>query len=161
MTESPSYFEPHAQVAMIDVGEKPPSKRTAVAQARVRLGPEAYEALTSGRLRKGDALSAAQIAGIQAAKRTHELIPLCHPVLLTHVELELQLQPQEQAVEIRAYAQAYGPTGVEMEALTAAAVAALTLYDMCKGISRDIEIEAVRLLAKTGGQSGDYRREAP
>nr|BCX00964.1 MAG: cyclic pyranopterin monophosphate synthase accessory protein [Bacteroidota bacterium] len=145
--------------AMVDVGEKSSTWRTAVAEARVRLGTEAFEALRSGQIRKGDVLTTAQIAGIQAAKRTHELIPLCHPVLLTYVELDFRLEPEDHAVRIHAYSRAYGPTGVEMEAMTAASVAALTIYDMCKGISKDIEIQSVRLLAKTGGQGGDYRRE--
>lgn len=143
---------------MVDVSHRAASPRTAVAAGRVVVGAEALELLRQGTLRKGDALAVAQVAGILGAKQASRLLPLCHDVLLQNVEIEFELDDTAGAVAIRALAKTDGPTGVEMEALTAVSVAALTLYDMCKSVARGIEITDVRLLAKTGGGRGDYRR---
>lgn len=142
---------------MVDVGAKPDTRRMAVARARVTMGADAFRLLQSGTLIKGDALAVAQIAGIGAAKRTSELIPLCHPLPLTHisVELEPRLEGEVGTVEVSASVETVGKTGVEMEALTAVAVAALTVYDMVKGHDRAVRITDLRLVEKRGGQSGD------
>lgn len=147
---------------MVDVSEKTNSARTAVATGSVIVGADALKQISENALRKGDVLTLAQVAGILGAKQTSKLIPLCHDVMLNGVDVELSLNDDTESVDIRAYTKSIGPTGVEMEALTAVSVAALTVYDMCKSVSKDIEITAIRLLAKTGGQSGDYlRREEP
>lgn len=145
---------------MVDVGAKPNTPRRAVAGGFVRLAPEALAALAAGSLAKGDALAAARLAGIQAAKKTSELIPLCHPLALTHLSVELTIDLPAGGIRIRAEARTQGPTGVEMEALTAVAGAALTLYDMAKAIDRGIIIEEIALLEKEGGRSGSWRRPA-
>lgn len=139
---------------MVDVGEKPHTPRTAQAEARVLLNKAARAALRDNP--KGDVFAACRVAGIMAAKRTGELIPLCHPLPLTHVAVELT--PKTWGVHIQTKAQTVGPTGVEMEALCAASVAALTLYDMLKAVDRGITVENVRLVAKSGGKSGPWRR---
>ena len=144
---------------MVDVGEKPDTARTATARAVVRVSPETARAVQEGDAPKGDVLSVARIAGIQAAKRTAELIPLCHPLALTSVAVELVCVPERSAVEITATCRLKGRTGVEMEALTAAGIAALTVYDMCKSVDRGMVVTDLRLLRKSGGKSGDF--EAP
>lgn len=143
---------------MVDVGRKPDTERVAVASALVLLGPVAFELVRQNQLKKGDALMVAQLAGIQAAKLTSQLIPLCHQVALSHVQVQLELDSTHHAVAIQATCRARGPTGVEMEALTSASVAALSLYDMCKAVSRDIVVREVKLISKTGGQRGDFHR---
>lgn len=143
---------------MVDVGRKPDTERVAVASAVVLLGPVAFKLIQENQLKKGDALAVAQLAGIQAAKLTSQLIPLCHPVALSHVQVRLELDHARHAAVIQASCWARGPTGVEMEALTSAAVAALTLYDMCKAVSRDIVLAEIKLISKTGGQRGDFHR---
>jgi len=153
-----SHVDERGRARMVDVSAKSLSARTAVAAGRVVLGREAFDALRAHRIRKGDALSVAQVAGVLAAKQTSRLIPLCHDVLLQTVELEFELDEATASVEIRAVAKTEGMTGVEMEALTAVSIAALTVYDMCKSVSKEIVVTDIRLLAKTGGQSGDYRR---
>ena len=158
MSDIATQADPQGGVRLVDVGEKPHSTRTAVAAGRVRVGEEAFGLIRSGNVRKGDVLSIAQIAGILAAKQASRLIPLCHDVQIKGIEVSLTLDEAEHAVEIRAYVKTNGPTGVEMEALTAVSLAALTVYDMCKSVSKRIEITDIRLLAKTGGQSGDYLR---
>jgi molybdenum cofactor biosynthesis protein MoaC len=142
---------------MVDVGAKPATVRTATAEATVRMSAAAHRSLRAGLLKKGDAVAAARIAGITAAKRTADLIPLCHPLSLTHVDVSVVLRGRNAAV-ITCTTACTGPTGVEMEAMTGACVAALTLYDMCKAVDRSATIESVRLLAKAGGKSGAYRR---
>lgn len=132
--------------------------RTAVARGRVLVGEEVVERIRKSAIGKGDVLAVSQVAGLLGAKHASRLIPHCHDVLLSGVDLDLELNEAEHAVEIRAYVKASGPTGVEMEALTAVSVAALTVYDMVKSVSRDVTITDIQLLAKTGGQSGDYRR---
>ena len=143
---------------MVDVGDKAVTRRSAVARARVVMQPETLALITTGTAKKGDVLATARIAGIQAAKRTHELIPLCHVIALTKVEIELTPNEAKSAIEIEARAEAVDRTGVEMEALTAVSVAALTIYDMLKAKDRAMVIEAIALHEKTGGKSGDYVR---
>ncbi len=140
---------------MVDVGDKPNSRREALAEAWVRLQPQTLQLILQGGHAKGDVFAVARIAGIQAAKRTAELIPLCHPLALSQVQVELQAETPD-AVRIRARCRLTGQTGVEMEALTAASVAALTLYDMCKAVDPGMRIEQVRLLEKHGGKSGAW-----
>jgi cyclic pyranopterin phosphate synthase len=146
---------------MVDVGSKPSTDRRAVARAVVRVSSQTAARIEEGDSPKGDVLGTARIAGIQAAKRTAELIPLCHPVGLSFVGVEGSIDAQEGTITVIAEARTTGPTGVEMEALTAAAVAALTVYDMVKGIERGAAIEQVVLLEKAGGRSGAWRRETP
>jgi cyclic pyranopterin phosphate synthase len=147
-----SHFAASGQAAMVDVSSKPPTRRTATASAFVALSGAVISALPSNP--KGNPLEVARIAGIQAAKRTAELIPLCHPLALTHVDVETRLESD--GVRITATAATVGQTGVEMEALTAASVAALTIYDMCKAIDRGMTVTDLRLLRKSGGKSGDF-----
>jgi molybdenum cofactor biosynthesis protein MoaC len=154
-----SHVAPEGGVQMVDVSTKSDAPRTALAAGRVLIGEEAFRQIEEETLKKGDVLTVAQIAGITGAKLTSRLIPLCHSVQINGVDVELSLAEEDFAVEVRAFAKSTGPTGVEMEALTAVNVAALTVYDMCKSVTKEIEIANVRLLAKTGGQSGDYRRE--
>jgi cyclic pyranopterin phosphate synthase len=151
-----THVDERGEMRMVDVGDKEATHRVAVAEARVLLGDEARAAIAGGTAAKGDVLAAARLAGIQAAKRTSELIPLCHPLPLTHAEVELTLE--EWGVRVQTRTETVGRTGVEMEALTAASVAALTLVDMLKAVERGITIETVRLLEKRGGRSGDWRR---
>lgn len=145
---------------MVDVGDKPVTHREAVAEAFVRMRPDTLALISSGGMPKGDVLGVARIAGIQAAKKTSELIPLCHPLMLSSVKVELTPEEQNAGVRILATCRLAGQTGVEMEALTAASVAALTLYDMCKAVDKGMVIEQVRLLSKTGGKSGDFKAGA-
>jgi len=153
-----THLNPEGGVHMVDVSVKGPTVRTAVASGRVIVPPEVLRAITENQVRKGDVLTVAQIAGIMGAKQTSLLIPLCHHVNLTAVDLELKPNEETNSIEIRAYTKATGPTGVEMEALTAVSIAALTIYDMCKSLSKEIVITDIQLLAKTGGASGDYRK---
>ncbi|XP_069879924.1 molybdenum cofactor biosynthesis protein 1 isoform X3 [Dipodomys merriami] len=153
-----THVDSEGRAAMVDVGPKPDTDRVAVASAVVLLGPVAFKLVQQNQLKKGDALMVAQLAGIQAAKQTSQLIPLCHHVALSHVHVQLELDSTRHAAVIQASCRARGPTGVEMEALTSAAVAALTLYDMCKAVSRDITVGDIRLISKTGGQRGDFHR---
>ncbi|XP_070101647.1 molybdenum cofactor biosynthesis protein 1 isoform X4 [Equus caballus] len=153
-----THVNTEGRAAMVDVGQKPDTERVAVASAMVLLGPVAFKLVQENQLKKGDALVVAQLAGIQAAKLTSQLIPLCHHVALSHVQVQLELDSTRHAVVIQASCRARGPTGVEMEALTSAAVAALTLYDMCKAVSRDIVLGEIKLISKTGGQRGDFHR---
>jgi cyclic pyranopterin phosphate synthase len=145
---------------MVDVSEKAATERAAIAEGRVVMRPETLALIRAGEAKKGDVLGTARIAGIMAAKRTHELIPLCHPIALTKVAVDLALDEALPGVVVRAEAKSVGPTGVEMEALTAAAVACLTVYDMAKAADRDMRIEAVRLIEKRGGKSGHWRAES-
>ncbi len=151
-----SHVDEAGEVRMVDVGSKPLSRRRAVARATVRMAPETARRLRE--LPKGDALTTAQLAGIMAAKRTGELIPLCHPLTISAVTLDLSADAAAGAVEITATVRSTGRTGVEMEALTAVAVGALTVYDMCKSVDRAMRIGDVRLLEKSGGKSGDFRQ---
>lgn len=151
-----THVHPDGGVHMVDVSGKSDTIRTAVAVGRVILGKEAFLQVQENTVRKGDVLSIAQIAGIMGAKETPRLIPLCHQVQVQGVSVELTLNEADHALDIRSFAKSVGPTGVEMEALTAVSIAALTVYDMCKSITKDLRIEGIHLLAKTGGASGDY-----
>lgn len=153
-----THFNEDGRAKMVDVGEKAPSGRTAVAAARVLVNPQTFAKIQSGGMKKGDVLAVAQVAGVMGAKRTPELIPMCHPVLLDGIDLSLHLDAQRCSVEIEASVCCDGRTGVEMEALTAVSTAALTVYDMCKAVQKDIVITDIRLLRKTGGVHGDFER---
>jgi cyclic pyranopterin monophosphate synthase len=154
-----THVNPDGGVHMVDVSAKLDSVRTAIAIGKVILGHDAFQKVKDNTLRKGDVVSIAQIAGIMGAKETSRLIPLCHAVQIQSIDVELTLLEIESAIEIRSFAKSLGPTGVEMEALTAVSIAALTVYDMCKAITKDITIDQIHLLAKTGGASGDYRKQ--
>jgi len=143
---------------MVDVGEKRATRRIAVARGALAMGKAAFDALASGRLAKGDALAVARVAGIQAAKRTSEIIPLCHPLALESVDVDVTLEPTRREAVVTATARITGKTGVEMEALTAAAAACLALYDMVKALDRGAVIREILLVEKSGGRSGTYRR---
>ncbi len=145
---------------MVDVGAKPDTERAAVARGEVRMKPETLELIRAGQMKKGDVLTVAQVAGIMGAKRTSELIPLCHPIPLSHVEVELSLDDALPGVQITASARSTGKTGVEMEALTAVSVAALTVYDMAKAAEKTMRIQNIRLVEKHGGLSGDVVNES-
>lgn len=145
---------------MVDVSDKAVTHRTAIAEGRVVMKPETLALVRAGDAKKGDVLGTARIAGIMAAKRTHELIPLCHPLLLTRVKVECELDDALPGIRVTAEVAVAGQTGVEMEALTAVSVACLTLYDMVKAADRGMRIEGIRLLAKSGGRSGEWRAEA-
>ncbi|KAM4680423.1 molybdenum cofactor biosynthesis protein 1 isoform 1-T1 [Amazona ochrocephala] len=157
-SDSLTHTDEEGRATMVDVGGKPCSRRSAVAIAVVRLGEKAFGMVRQNQVKKGNVVAVAQIAGIQGAKLTSQLIPLCHNIPLNHVEVSLSLDEDRHAVVIRSACQTWGRTGVEMEALTAASLAALTVYDMCKAVTHDIVIEEVKLLSKTGGQRGDFSR---
>jgi len=152
-----THLDDHGQARMVDVGVKDETEREAVAAGRVRMRSETLALLRAGDLPKGDVLGTARIAGIMAAKRTSDLIPLCHPLLLTHVGVEFAYDEETPAIAITATVRCRGRTGVEMEALTAASVAALTIYDMAKAVERGMVIEDIRLLEKRGGKSGEWK----
>jgi cyclic pyranopterin monophosphate synthase len=157
-----THLDETGQLRMVDVGDKAETQRYASATCRVLVGPKVFPLLQAGRLPKGDVWAAARLAGIMAAKNTAQLIPLCHTLPLSGVEIDFTPEPEQWAVLIEARVRTYARTGVEMEALTAAAVAALTIYDMCKAVDRGLVIKDLLLLEKSGGASGDYRRpEAP
>ncbi len=153
-----THFDAAGNAAMVDVSAKPATTRSATARARVVMLPATLAMIAEGSAKKGDVLGVARLAGIMAAKRTADLIPLCHPLALSAVAVDLSLAPPD-AVEIAATVRTTGPTGVEMEALTAASVAALTVYDMCKAVDRGMRIEALRVVHKSGGKSGEFTQE--
>ncbi len=142
---------------MVDVSAKPATERVAVAEGHVIMAAKTLDLVLKGNAKKGDVLGAARIAGIMAAKRTHELIPLCHPLAISKIAVDLEADPQRLAITVRATVKVTGRTGVEMEALTAVAVACLTIYDMAKAVERGMRIEGIRLIEKHGGKSGHYR----
>ena len=146
-----THFNEQGKAKMVDVGDKPVSHRTAVAAASVKVNRETFRLIQSGGMKKGDVLTVAQIAGIMGAKKTWELIPMCHPIFLQGIDLNFHLEEKDYSIRIRASVKCDGKTGVEMEALTAVSVAALTVYDMCKAVQKDIEITDIRLLHKSGG----------
>ncbi|RCV89442.1 cyclic pyranopterin monophosphate synthase MoaC [Billgrantia montanilacus] len=156
-----THLNQRGEAHMVDVADKPESRREASASGYIQMKPETLALLSEGGLPKGDVLATARIAGIQAAKRTHELIPLCHALALSKVSIEFRLDEAASRVEVNATCRLNGRTGVEMEALTAVSVACLTLYDMCKAVDKDMEIGGIHLDTKTGGKSGDYQRETP
>lgn len=144
---------------MVNVGDKPDSQRCAVAAARVIVSPETFSLIKSGGMKKGDVLTVAQIAGIMGAKRTPDIIPMCHPVSIQGIDMKLRLNEELCCVEIESRVNCAGQTGVEMEALSAVSIAALTVYDMCKAVQKDIVISNIRLISKSGGVHGDYFRK--
>jgi cyclic pyranopterin monophosphate synthase len=150
-----THLDDQGNARMVDVGHKPDSERVAVAAGEVHMLPATLALIRAGQIKKGDVLSVAQLAGVMAAKRTSELIPLCHPLALTHIDVRCELDDRLPGVAIRATVRTTGKTGVEMEALTAVTVAALTVYDMAKAVEKTMEITRVRLLEKHGGLSGD------
>ena len=152
-----THIDAHGEARMVDVSEKSPTERTAVAEGRVVMSKATLDLILSGEAKKGDVLGTARIAGIMAAKRTHELIPLCHPLALSKVALDIEATPRLPGCVVRATVKVTGPTGVEMEAMTAVAVACLTIYDMIKAAERGVRIEGIHLVEKTGGKSGHYR----
>ena len=154
-----THLDAQGRASMVDVTDKAVTHREAVAESLVRMRPQTLELIQSGGHPKGDVMAVARIAGIQAAKRTSDLIPLCHPLMLTSVKGELGIEAPD-AVRIQARCKLAGQTGVEMEALTAVSVAALTLYDMCKAVDKGMVIESTRLLSKSGGKSGEFQAEA-
>ena len=154
-----THFNDQGRAKMVDVGEKPESVRTAVAAGRVIVNAATFSLIKSGGMKKGDVLTVAQVAGVMGAKRTPELIPMCHPVVIDGIDRALSLDEERCSVEIRATVSCAGRTGVEMEALSAVSAAALTVYDMCKAVQKDMVITDIRLLSKTGGVHGDFRRE--
>ena len=154
-----THFNEQGRAKMVDVGEKPVTVRTASAAARVLVNAETFALIKSGGMKKGDVLTVAQVAGVMGAKRTPDLIPMCHPILMDGIDLELHLDEARLSVEITATVRCGGRTGVEMEALTAVSTAALTVYDMCKAVQKDMTITDIRLLSKSGGVHGDYLRE--
>lgn len=152
-----THFNEQGRARMVDVSGKAVTYRTARAAGRVWMNPETLAKVRTGQMAKGDVLAVAQVAGIMAAKRTWELIPMCHPLPLTSIDISFAFQ--DDALDIQAQVKCSGETGVEMEALTAVSAAALTVYDMCKAVQRDMVIDQIRLLEKTGGKSGVFRRE--
>jgi cyclic pyranopterin phosphate synthase len=155
-----SHFNTAGEAHMVDVGAKQVTQRVAVAEGYIHMHAETLQRILAGDHKKGDVLGVARIAGIMGAKKTAELIPLCHPLALTRVDIELRLMPDENAVRCQATVEAYDRTGVEMEALTAVQVTLLTIYDMCKAVDRGMTLNGVRLLEKTGGKSGTWQRES-
>ena len=154
-----THFDAHGQAHMVDVSDKAATRRSATAQGRIRMLPETLHLIEQGTAKKGDVLGIARIAGIQAAKKTSDLIPLCHPIALTRVAMSFEVEPVTHSVLCHATAECTGPTGVEMEALTAVQVALLTIYDMCKAVDRGMTITDVSLLEKHGGKSGSFVAE--
>ncbi|RUR30495.1 cyclic pyranopterin monophosphate synthase MoaC [Vreelandella nanhaiensis] len=154
-----THLNTRGEANMVDVGNKQETRREAVASGRIMMQPETLKLLSDGKLPKGDVIATARIAGIQAAKRTHELIPLCHALALSKVSVEFDIDHEAGCVKVTALCRLNGRTGVEMEALTAVSVACLTLYDMCKAVDKDMRIEAIQLESKQGGMRGDYQRE--
>ena len=154
-----NHFDERGNAVMVDVSAKQPTLRTAIAEATVQMSPELLAAINSGGVAKGDVLGVARLAGIQAAKRTSELIPLSHPLAIHHVAVDFEQQPASGALSVKCTVRALERTGVEMEAMTGASLAALTIYDMCKGADKSITVGQIRLLFKEGGKSGVYKRE--
>jgi cyclic pyranopterin phosphate synthase len=159
MTNRLTHIDESGQARMVDVGHKPDTVRQALARGSVLMRPETLVLIIEGNVKKGDVLAVAQLAGVMAAKRTSELIPLCHPLLINHIEVTCTPNPDEARIDIEASVRVDGKTGVEMEALTAVAVAGLTIYDMAKAVDRTMQISDIRLVAKSGGQSGDFSAE--
>jgi cyclic pyranopterin phosphate synthase len=156
MKKKLSHINSKGKAEMVDVSEKEISTRTAEAYAEVKVSKEVFDAIKNNSVKKGDVLSIAKFAGIQAAKKTSELIPLCHNIFISKIDVELKLNSQKKTVEIKSFAKTTAQTGIEMEALTAVSVAALTVYDMCKAIDKSMIISEIKLLSKTGGKSGSY-----
>jgi len=157
MRDKLSHTTKDGKAAMVDVSNKEATLRTGEAHSEVKVNDEILKAIKENNLKKGDLFSVAQLAGIQAAKKTYEIIPLCHNISINKIDVELKLNEETKSVEIKSFVKTESKTGVEMEALTAASVAALTVYDMCKAIDKSIVIKEIKLISKTGGKSGDFR----
>lgn len=159
MSSSLSHFDDQGRARMVDVGDKPVTQRIAIARGEVQMRPETFKLIEEGKVAKGDIMTVAQIAGIMATKRTADLIPLCHPLQLSYINIDIALKSEMPGVEIKATVKSAGKTGVEMEALTAVAVAALTIYDMAKAADKTMRIQNIRLVEKRGGRSGVIKNE--
>lgn len=158
MTDKLNHFNTRGEAHMVDVGDKKATHRRAVAQGKITLQAETLQRILDGDNRKGDVLAVARIAGIMAAKKTAELVPLCHPLALTHVDIEFEIDQGDSSVICKATVETSGVTGVEMEALTAVQISLLTIYDMCKAMDRGMTMEGIQLLSKSGGKSGEWQR---
>ena len=154
-----THFNDSGRAKMVDVGEKAVTERIATAGGKVLVNPETFRLIKEGGMKKGEVLGTSQIAGIMAAKKTSDIIPMCHPLMLTGIDIDFNMVEETSTIEIKATVKCKGVTGVEMEALTAASAAALTIYDMCKAVQKDMIIDRICLLSKTGGKSGDIRQE--
>ena len=154
-----THFNENGRARMVDVTDKSETQRTAIAAGRVLVNRETFELIKTGGMKKGDVLTTAQIGGIMGAKRTSDIIPMCHPIFISGIDIDFEMDEEACALNITATAKCTGVTGVEMEALTAVSVAALTVYDMCKAVQKDMVISDIRLLKKTGGKSGTFIRE--
>jgi cyclic pyranopterin phosphate synthase len=152
-----THFDSSGQAHMVDISDKASTHRVAIATGSIQMNPTTYDLILTGGHKKGDVLGIARIAGIQASKKTAELIPLCHPIALTHVSIEFTTDPKSHTIHCQARAETTGPTGVEMEALTATQIALLTIYDMCKAVDRGMVMSNIKLLEKSGGKSGDWK----
>jgi cyclic pyranopterin phosphate synthase len=153
-----THFNEQGRARMVDISAKESTKRSATAYARILMRPETLQLIREGKMKKGDVLAVSQVAGVMGAKKTWDLIPMCHPLPLTGVDIRFKDVPEENALEIFCTVNTVGPTGVEMEALTAVTITALTVYDMCKAVDKGMEIVSICLLEKSGGKSGDYKR---
>lgn len=154
-----THFNESGKAKMVEVGDKNDTKRVAVARGTIKMNDKTVEMIIEGQMKKGDVLSVAQIAGIMGAKRTSEAIPMCHNIFITGVDIEFEIDEENNAIHIESKVKTVGKTGVEMEALNAVSTAALTIYDMCKAVDKDMVIENIRLVKKTGGKTGEYIRE--
>ncbi len=154
-----THIDEEGRAQMVDVGEKPDTERVAVARGQVQMHPETLRLISEGGMPKGDVLAVAQVAGIMAAKRTADLIPLCHPLLLTKIDVAFRIEEETSSIQITSTVRNQGKTGVEMEALTAVSVAALTIYDMAKAVEKTMTIDNIRLVVKSGGKSGEWKLE--
>ena len=155
-----SHFDQHGNAVMVDVTEKKETTRTAIAQGKIKVNDEIFAKVKEGSIAKGDVLGTARVAGIMAAKKTFELIPMCHLLMLTKCKVDFEMLEETKEIKAVCLVKTTGKTGVEMEALTGVQIALLTIYDMCKAVQKDMEITNIRLLEKSGGKSGDYQREA-
>lgn len=156
-----THFDEEGRSRMVDVGEKMPTKREAVARGRITMKPDTFRRIEDKEIQKGDVLGVARVAGIMAAKRTPDLIPMCHPIAITGVDIFFYPHKEKSTIEIEAIVRTVGQTGVEMDALTAVSASALTIYDMCKAVDKDMVVSDIRLMKKTGGKSGEYVRREP
>lgn len=154
-----SHFNEYGRAKMVNVGSKQETERRATARGRVLMSPETLEMVKSGGMKKGDVLAVSQVGGIMGAKKTQDIIPMCHPINITGADIIFSYNDEDSAIEIEATVTCTGQTGVEMEALSAVSVAALTIYDMCKAVQKDMVIDSIRLIEKTGGKSGTFRRD--
>lgn len=159
MSKDFTHFNESGKAFMVDVGEKDVTLRTARASAKVFVNKDTFDLIKNGGMKKGDVLTTAQVAGIMGAKKTHDIIPMCHPIMINNIDMNLALNEKDLSVDIESFVKCNGKTGVEMEALTACSIAALTVYDMCKAVQKDIVISEIKLMEKTGGVHGDFKRE--